>query len=504
MAQQVQESLGNSEATRVARCLDLLLGHDVVAQRPRQYELLRTLYSEITAFLQHHVAQEDLCAYVHTAYDLIEDAWTRLHTKEAGGIPDLAFVDRASYACGCLLLSAYLTSRLVEGFEPEPRDFWNRLVQRNATPTSHAGSQEDLLNTAYYFADMGLLMGGSLPDSRLEPYHPCHGLHALVAPDGPLATLVSPRSGWAFNAVVPATERAARTASGFVASQDQDGIWELVSPTRRIRTTVPVETDLSLTAFVNNYLDRGCPVLIRNACANWPAITKWKSVRAALHACDPRRYVPVEIGSNYTEDSWRQEVMTIDKYLCTYVPQAAGPVGGEAHKPINSPPIGYIAQFPFLDHFPQLRSDFPTPDYAIVGSTDPSEITRLLWIGPADTVTPYHWDPYSNIYCQVSGVKYLELVPPDCSDRMYAYSSAPLTNTSRVMPADVLVHAVDTAAYPEFPKKAQQRASIIPLEQKRHHAILGPGDAVFIPYAWWHYVRSMSVGVSVSNWFTVM
>ena len=31
--------------------------------------------------------------------------------------------------------------------------------------------------------------------------------------------------------------------------------------------------------------------------------------------------------------------------------------------------------------------------------------------------------------------------------------------------------------------------------------ILGPGDGLFIPVGWWHYVRSLDVSFSVSFWW---
>ena len=31
--------------------------------------------------------------------------------------------------------------------------------------------------------------------------------------------------------------------------------------------------------------------------------------------------------------------------------------------------------------------------------------------------------------------------------------------------------------------------------------ILGPGDTLYIPKGWWHYVRGLSVSFSVSFWF---
>ena len=41
-----------------------------------------------------------------------------------------------------------------------------------------------------------------------------------------------------------------------------------------------------------------------------------------------------------------------------------------------------------------------------------------------------------------------------------------------------------------------------PLFAKARHfdAILGPGDALFIPKGWWHYVRALTPSFSVNFW----
>ena len=31
--------------------------------------------------------------------------------------------------------------------------------------------------------------------------------------------------------------------------------------------------------------------------------------------------------------------------------------------------------------------------------------------------------------------------------------------------------------------------------------VVGPGDVVYIPKGWWHYISSLSASISVSFWF---
>lgn len=51
------------------------------------------------------------------------------------------------------------------------------------------------------------------------------------------------------------------------------------------------------------------------------------------------------------------------------------------------------------------------------------------------------------------------------------------------------VGAVDAERFPLFAEAAFE------------DTVLGPGDMLFIPNRWWHYVRSLSVSASCNFWF---
>jgi lysine-specific demethylase 8 len=38
-------------------------------------------------------------------------------------------------------------------------------------------------------------------------------------------------------------------------------------------------------------------------------------------------------------------------------------------------------------------------------------------------------------------------------------------------------------------------------QAKYFETLLGPGDCLYIPVGWWHYVRSLTVSFSVSFWW---
>jgi len=84
---------------------------------------------------------------------------------------------------------------------------------------------------------------------------------------------------------------------------------------------------------------------------------------------------------------------------------------------------------------------------------------------------------------QVVGRKYIRLYSPDESAALYP-GQGMLSNTSQVDLTNV-----DDQAFPDFAKA------------RYSECILEPGQLLYIPPRWWHFVRSLSVSFSVSFWW---
>ncbi len=116
-------------------------------------------------------------------------------------------------------------------------------------------------------------------------------------------------------------------------------------------------------------------------------------------------------------------------------------------------------------------------------------VRQRIWLGNRIRVAP-HYDAKENIACCVAGQRRFTLFPPHQIVNLYP---GPLeltpagTPVSMVDPADP-----DLAAYPRF-------------AQAWDHALvgtLGPGDAIYIPYGWWHGVESLGpLNVLVNYWW---
>jgi len=119
----------------------------------------------------------------------------------------------------------------------------------------------------------------------------------------------------------------------------------------------------------------------------------------------------------------------------------------------------------------------------------PSAVVPRLWIGNAAKVAIHH-DPTENIACVAAGRRRFTLFPPEAVGDLYM---GPFHQT----PAGVqvsLVHLTDPdlERFPRF-ARALEAAQV---------AELAPGDALYIPYQWYHHVEALEpFNVLVNYWW---
>ncbi|XP_070617020.1 bifunctional peptidase and arginyl-hydroxylase JMJD5 [Erythrolamprus reginae] len=225
----------------------------------------------------------------------------------------------------------------------------------------------------------------------------------------------------------------------------------------------------SLQRFRERFLLPKAPVVLEGVVDHWPCLRKW-SVDYLLRLAG-NRTVPVELGARYTDQDWSQNLMTVAEFISRFVEQEN--------------PKGYLAQHQLFDQIPELKEDIGIPDYCCLGKNDEEEITINAWFGPSGTVSPLHQDPQQNFLVQVMGRKYIRLFSPEDSEKLYPHEGHLLHNTSQVDVEDP-----DLVKFPQFKAAAFQ------------DCILSPGEVLFIPANYWHYVRALDTSFSVSFWWS--
>lgn len=117
-------------------------------------------------------------------------------------------------------------------------------------------------------------------------------------------------------------------------------------------------------------------------------------------------------------------------------------------------------------------------------------VAPRAWIGNRIHVAP-HYDLQENVGVVVAGRRRFTLFPPDQLPNMYP---GPFELTPAGTPISMVdPHHPDLERYPRFVEalKAAQWAE------------LGPGDAIYIPYHWWHGVDSLEpVNLFVNYWWS--
>ncbi len=135
-------------------------------------------------------------------------------------------------------------------------------------------------------------------------------------------------------------------------------------------------------------------------------------------------------------------------------------------------------------YLPGLEKENRLPDGFL-----PEGIDGRIWLGTRAAIAA-HFDPSENLACCVAGRRRFTLFPPEQVANLYV---GPLERT----PAGAAISMVDFdrpdyAAYPRFAEA----------EAAAYVADLSPGDAVYVPYLWWHHVRSLeAVNGLVNYWW---
>lgn len=233
--------------------------------------------------------------------------------------------------------------------------------------------------------------------------------------------------------------------------------------------------------FEETILPGGEPVVMRGLVSHWPGIGQpVEALFETLKSYDSGALQGTLIGQTGTGGRFH------------YAPDLRGQNYDQIGESISAaldrlldgphPDGAYIQSIPVDRHMPQFAREYTMP--LLDGS-----VTPRAWIGTQTTVQT-HMDQSQNIACVLLGEREVTLFPPEQLPNLYP---GPLETA----PGGAIVSLANLDD-PNFDKHPRfERA----LEAKRS-VTLKAGDAIFIPYGWWHHIRATApMNMLVNYWF---
>lgn len=222
--------------------------------------------------------------------------------------------------------------------------------------------------------------------------------------------------------------------------------------------------------FIRDYYSKNKPVVLKKGIDHWPALKKW----SPKYFADTLGDVEVQIQFNRESDALfernsdqHRKSMRISEFVDMIENNGDS---NDYYMTANNTQQNIDAIKPVLEDI----GDFGEGYRKLMD--DPS-FSTFFWMGPKGVFTPLHHDLTNNMLVQVYGAKKVTLIP--------AWQVPFLYND---------LHVYSEVDFPNFDlKKHPLMEHVTPVE-----VTIEPGDALFIPIAWWHCVNGLEKSISIS------
>ncbi|XP_068602774.1 HSPB1-associated protein 1 homolog [Brachionichthys hirsutus] len=231
------------------------------------------------------------------------------------------------------------------------------------------------------------------------------------------------------------------------------------------------------------------PAVFFNMTRGWPVL-RWTAEH--LSGCLGDKLVRFRLGRKKETNTplFETQCVYVEAALERFLSWCRDPAGADEGPFAGYPKSEYWAYADYkyiaavFQDQPAMFEDVKWSDFGFEGRNGRES---TLWIGTAGANTPCHLDSYGyNLVLQVQGRKRWHLFPPGDTASLYP-TRIPYEESSVFSQVDVL--QPDLGRFPAF-----QRAG-------PHTVTLQPGQVLFVPRHWWHYVESLDpITVSVNSW----
>ena len=226
---------------------------------------------------------------------------------------------------------------------------------------------------------------------------------------------------------------------------------------------IPEVATLDEETFAEAFYYRNRPVVVRGGVAHWPAVGRWTPRYFKQH------FGSVEIEYMRGTNRYAHETARARATMGAFVDEVESTRASNAfyvvatNRSLRNPGLA------------PLSDDLRPIAFAPALDFDDPQMMRL-WFGPRGTITALHHDVMNVLFAQVYGRKQFILAPSFC---------LPMAANRVGLRSEIDPVAIDAARSP--------RAAEIPWL----HVEVGPGDLLFIPLGWWHWVFAAETSISI-------
>ena len=227
--------------------------------------------------------------------------------------------------------------------------------------------------------------------------------------------------------------------------------------------------EVSSAEFYSEFFFTNRPVILQGLMREWPAVEKWRPeyfksrygevVVEVMVGRDGDRDYELNHANHYAEVKLSHFIDLITRT--------------ESANDCYLVARNHVLDLPGME---TLRADFDCPVGFLDPDTGENPFVRL-WLGPAGTLTQLHCDDCNILFGQITGRKQVRLIPP------YFYQS--LYNVAEYCSA-VDLDDIDLTKFP-----AMRDVPVL-------EAVLEPGEFLFIPIGWWHWVKALELSSSLT------
>jgi histone arginine demethylase JMJD6 len=246
-------------------------------------------------------------------------------------------------------------------------------------------------------------------------------------------------------------------------------------------TGIERRSGVSTQEFMDKYLYPWQPVVLTDAAAEWPALTRWTLDFFREQFGD--RSIRVRRGQKHYKTTVGAHVNYIE---------ACSRAGAKS----SEKPRYYLRNITIGDEFPELLNDFDVPATCLPNWLERWPLKLLFPLGPKSSAELFIGPPGASVpvihrdknmthswLSQILGRKRLWLISPLQTDLMYQDPSDPDHS---------MVNSPNDPDLEHFPAFARAQVA---------SCVLEPGDTIFLPAGWWHAVECTTASISISGNF---